>query len=248
MRVTPFTSLFPRDQPLRSILLLVSSALCLAAAAPARRRGAGGGGDLARWQRRAQGVTIIRDDWGIAHVYGKTDADAVFGMEYAQAEDDFNRIETNYLNSLGRMAEAEGEAALYTDLRQRLYIDPDSLRAEYRASPLWLRTLMDAFADGLNYFLYKHPEVKPRVITHFEPWMALSFTEGSIGGDIERINPRDLATLYGDSARGARRAGDADEFELDPSGSNGIAIAPRLAADHHALLWINPHTSFYFRS
>jgi acyl-homoserine lactone acylase PvdQ len=88
--------------------------------------------------------------------------------------------------------------------------------------------------------------VKPRVITHFEPWMALSFTEGSIGGDIERINPRDLQALYG-SGPGTRN-GDDDEFELDPSGSNGIAIAPRLAANHHALLWINPHTSFYFRS
>jgi len=226
---------------LRSILLLVSSALCLAASAPAQRRG-----DLARWQRRAQKVTIVRDDWGIAHVYGKTDADAVFGMEYAQAEDDFNRIETNYLNALGRLAEAEGESAMYQDLRMKLFIDPDSLRAQYRSSPPWLRKLMDAFADGLNYFLYKHPEVKPRVITHFEPWMALSFTEGSIGGDIERINPRDLQALYG-SGPGTRN-GDADEFELDPSGSNGIAIAPRLAANHHALLWINPHTSFYFRS
>src|SRR5438093_12272892 len=107
---------------------------------------------------------------------------------------------------------------------------------------------MDAFADGLNYFLYKHPAVKPRVIRHFEPWMALSFTEGSIGGDIERINLRDLATLYGDSATAARTSGDAEDWEGDPSGSNGIAIAPRLAANHHALLWINPHTSFYFRS
>jgi acyl-homoserine-lactone acylase len=227
---------------LRSTLLLASSACCiLAASAPAQQRA-----DIARGQRHAQNVTIIRDDWGIAHVYGKTDADAVFGMEYAQAEDDFNRIETNYLNSLGRLAEAEGESALYTDLRQRLFIDPDSLRAEYRTSPPWLRKLMDGFADGLNYFLYKHPEVKPRVITHFEPWMALSFTEGSIGGDIERINPRDLQALYG-SGPGTRN-GDEDEFELDPSGSNGIAIAPRLAANHHALLWINPHTSFYFRS
>src|SRR6266446_8743066 len=239
MRLTPFTSLFPRDLPLRSTLLLASSALCLAAAAPAQQRG---GGDLARWQRRAQAVTIIRDDWGIAHVYGKTDADAVFGLEYAQAEDDFNRIETNYLNSLGRLAEAEGASALFTDLRQRLFIDPDSLRAEYRTSPPWLKRLMDAFADGLNYFLYKHPDVKPRVITHFEPWMALSFTEGSIGGDIERINPHDLAALYGDSAAAARTSGDAEAREIDPSGggSNGIAIAPRLTANHHALLWINP--------
>ena len=234
---------------MRSTLRLASSALlgvaCIAlpAHAPAQRRG-----DVARWERRAQNVTIIRDDWGIAHVYGKTDADAVFGMEYAQAEDDFNRIETNYLNALGRLAEAEGESAIYQDLRMKLFIDPDSLRAEYRASPLWLRHLMDAFADGLNYFLYKHPELRPRVITHFEPWMALSFTEGSIGGDIERINPGDLKALYGSSGPGIPRNGDEDALEFDPSGSNGIAIAPRLAANHHALLWINPHTSFYFRS
>src|SRR5256885_1194145 len=159
------------------------------------------GTDVARWEREARNVTIIRDDWGIAHVYGKTDADAVFGMEFAQAEDDFNRIETNYLNSLGRLAEAEGESAIFQDLRQRLFVDPDSLRAEYRASPPWLKKLMDAFADGLNYFLSKHPDVKPRVIRHFEPWMALSFTEGSIGGDIERISVRELAAFYGDSAR-----------------------------------------------
>ena len=203
--------------------------------------------DVTRWERQAQNVTIIRDDWGIAHVYGKTDADAVFGMEYAQAEDDFNRIETNYLNSLGRLAEADGEAVMFQDLRQKLFVDPDSLRAQYAKSPVWLRHLMDAFADGLNYFLYKHPDVKPRVITHFEPWMALSFTEGSIGGDIERINVRDLAALYGDSAA-AGPSGDGDELDFDPSGSNGIAIAPRLTAGGHALLWINPHTSFYFRS
>ena len=228
---------------MRSILLLASSALFAIPLPPLQAQRPS---DVARWERQARNVTIIRDDWGIAHVYGKTDANAVFGMEFAQAEDDFNRIETNYLNSLGRLAEAEGESALYSDLRQRLFIDPDSLRAEYGRSPLWLRHLMDAFADGLNYFLYKHPDVKPRVITHFEPWMALSFTEGSIGGDIERINPRDLQALYG-SGPGTRN-GDEEELELDPSGSNGVAIAPRLAANRHALLWINPHTSFYFRS
>ena len=230
---------------MRSILLLASSALCVITSAQTQTRR-----DVARWERQAQNVTIIRDDWGIAHVYGKTDADAVFGMEYAQAEDDFNRVETNYLSSLGRLAEAEGAPAIFQDLRQKLFIDPDSLRAEYRTSPPWLKRLMDAFADGLNYFLYKHPAGKPRVITHFEPWMALSFTEGSIGGDIERINLRDLAALYGDSAAAARTSGDAEAREIDPSGggSNGIAIAPRLTANHHALLWINPHTSFYFRS
>src|SRR3989442_10911148 len=153
--------------------------------------------DVARWEREARNVSIIRDDWGIAHVYGKTDADAVFGLLYAQAEDDFNRVETNYLNAMGRLAEAEGEAQIYQDLRMKLFINPDSMRAQYAASPAWLKQLMNAFADGLNFYLYKHPEVKPRVITHFEPWMALTFSEGSIGGDIERVNLRQLQDFYG---------------------------------------------------
>src|SRR4026207_2599049 len=80
--------------------------------------------DVAKWKKQAEAVTIIRDDWGIAHVYGKSDADAVFGVIYAQAEDDFNRVETNYINATGRMAEAEGEKAIYQDLRMELFIDP----------------------------------------------------------------------------------------------------------------------------
>src|SRR5437667_6543873 len=136
--------------------------------------------DDTRLAKQAQSVTIIRDDWGIAHVFGKTDADTVFGAIYAQAEDDFNRVETNYINAMGRLAEAEGESKIYQDLRMKLFIDPEVLKQQYAESPAWLKTLMDAFADGLNYYLAKHPDVKPRVIKRFEPWMALSFTVGSI--------------------------------------------------------------------
>ena len=197
------------------------------------------------WEQEARSVTIIRDDWGIAHVYGKTDAQAVFGMIYAQAEDDFNRIETNYLNAMGRLAEAEGESKIYQDLRMKLFIEPAALKKQYEASPAWLKALMNAFADGLNYYLAKHPEVKPRVITHFEPWMALSFTEGSIGGDIERVKLDQLEAFYGKMPLSRVRI---EEGEREPSGSNGMAIAPSNTAGHHALLLINPHTSFFFRS
>ncbi len=205
--------------------------------------------ELARWTQEARDVTITRDDWGIAHVHGRTDADAVFGMEYAQAEDDFNRVETNYINAMGRLAEAEGPSEIWRDLRMKLFIDLDSARVQYTASPKWLRDLMDAFADGLNYYLYTHPEVEPRVITRFEPWMAMTFTEGSIGGDIERVRLRDLADFYGDSHRVPGPPADpATALEREPTGSNGIAIAPKNTLDGHALLYINPHTSFYFRS
>ena len=227
----------------RAPLLLLLLAAC-AACAPRWSKD-----EIARWQREAAAVTIVRDDWGIAHVHGTSDADAVFGMEYAQAEDDFNRVEMNYVGALGRAAETEGAGAIWRDLRMRLFVDPDSLRATYAASPAWLRALMDAFADGLNDYLYTHPRVRPKVLRRFEPWMALAFTEGSIGGDVERIDPRGLAAFYGSrtDTAGGRPRGDASG-DGEPSGSNGIAIAPALARDHHALLWINPHTSFYFRS
>ncbi|MBA2921152.1 acylase [Sphingomonas sp. MAH-20] len=201
--------------------------------------------DLARWQAEAARVTITRDDWGIAHVKGRTDADAVFGAIYAQAEDDFNRIERNYLIALGRQAEADGEGKIWDDLRARLYVDEAGLRAAYARSPKTMQALMNAWADGLNHFLATHPEVKPKVLTRFEPWMALSFTEGSIGGDIERIDLDGLRAFYGGKPPAVARA---DTGEKEPSGSNGFAIAPAKTADGHALLLINPHTSFFFRS
>ncbi len=205
-------------------------------------------GDAARWEKEAKNVTITRDDWGIAHVYGKTDADAVFGMIYAQAEDDFNRVETNYLNSMGRLAETEGESKIYQDLRMKMFIDPAELKKHYAASPAWLQALMNAWADGLNYYLAKHRDVKPRVITKFEPWMALSFTEGSIGGDIEKINLNQLQAFYGKAPVGGTAAEEEFDEYAEPRGSNGMAIAPSNTASHHALLLINPHTSFFFRS
>lgn len=206
--------------------------------------------DTARWRETAARVTITRDDWGIAHVHGPTDADAVFGMIYAQAEDDFNRIETNYLNALGRLAEAEGESAIWSDLRMRLFVDPDTLRELYRKSPPALVALMNGWADGLNWYLATHPLVRPRVIRRFEPWMALAFSEGSIGGDIERVSVGGLRAFYdkGVSAAAGPEDEESDPLPREPGGSNGIAIAPSRSANGRALLWINPHTSFYFRS
>jgi acyl-homoserine-lactone acylase len=209
-------------------------AFLLAAAAPP---------EIGQWRDQAARVSIARDDFGIAHVQGPTDADAVFGMIYAQAEDDFPRIEANYLTALGRTAEADGERAIWQDLRARLYVSEPELKASYAASPEWLKKLMNAWARGLNYYLATHPQVKPRVLVRFEPWMALSFTEGSIGGDIERIDLRGLERFYGGTAQTA-----AAPFDPEPRGSNGIAIAPALTKDGKALLLINPHTDFFFRS
>jgi acyl-homoserine-lactone acylase len=216
--------------------LTITAAQAQAAVQPA--------GDMARWRAQAARISIVRDDWGIAHVRGKTDADAVFGMVYAQAEDDFNRVETNYINAMGRLAEAEGEDAVWQDLRMKLFVDPADLKAKYAASPAWLKSVMNAWADGLNFYLASHPAVKPRVIKHFEPWMALSFTEGSIGGDIEKVSLKELASFYGNK----QLAEVAQLLPEEPKGSNGMAIGPQITTAGHAMLLINPHTSFFFRS
>ena len=219
---------------MRSFLLLPLALIVIAAAPPAEKQ---------RWRAQAEQISIVRDDHGIAHVNGQTDADAVFGMIYAQAEDDFPCIEANYLTALGRTAEAEGERAIWGDLRARLYVSESELKSDYAASPDWLKKLMDSWAAGLNYYLATHPEVKPKVLTRFEPWMALSFTEGSIGGDIERIDLQQLEHFYGGTAKLA-----AAPYDAEPRGSNGIAIGRGLTRDGKALLLINPHTSFFFRS
>jgi acyl-homoserine-lactone acylase len=229
----------PRRASGASIIAMLT-ALLLAAAAPASAS------ELPRWKAEAARVTITRDHWGIAHVHGRTDADAVFGMVYAQAEDDFPRIERNYLVAMGRQAEAEGERALWSDLRARLYTSETKMRADFARSPAWLKALSQAWADGLNFYLATHPAVRPKVLKRFEPWMAFSFTEGSIGGDIERIDLKALAAFYGKGANGKLAV--RSEPLREPRGSNGIAIAPALTANGRALLLINPHTSLFFRS
>ena len=204
--------------------------------------------ELARWQQQARQVSITRDTYGVPHIYGKTDADAVFGLLYSQCEDDFNRVETNYLDAIGRQAEVDGEAALYHDLRARLFLDTLQARSIYQKSPPELKKLLDAFADGTNYYLATHPTVRPRLLRRFQPWMPLMFSEGSIGGNISVVSLERLKAFYSQQKSSSWIDSDVGRADREPVGSNGFAIAPAKSASGHALLLINPHTSFYFRS
>ncbi len=205
--------------------------------------------EITAWKKQAQRVAIVRDTWGIAHVYGQTDADAVFGFLYAQCEDDFERVEMNYINAVARLAEVEGESKLFHDLRMRLFYDTLEAQQYYRQAEPWLRELCDAFAAGVNYYLHTHPEVKPKLLKRFEPWMPFLFSEGSIGTDIESISVNKLKSFYGNGVAATREEEDHNrpQPEPEPRGSNGFAVAPARSASGKALLMINPHTSFYFR-
>lgn len=201
--------------------------------------------EITKWKQEAANVTIIRDNFGVPHVYGKTDADAVFGLLYAQCEDDFKRVEMNYVEKLGRLSEVYGRKDLYNDLQIKLVIDSAGAVSDYHHAPLWLKKLCDAYADAINYYLYKNPDVKPVLLTRFEPWFPMLWTDGSIGAiSTAGVSVRELENFYS----GENKPLALNQYKEEKvTGSNGFAFAPKITESHHAILYINPHVTFYFR-
>jgi acyl-homoserine lactone acylase PvdQ len=205
--------------------------------------------ELNKYKTQAQRVTMIRDNWGIAHVYGKTDADAVFGLLYAQCEENFKKVEENNLEMLGRLSEVNGTEKLYDDLQMRLIYDGKAAMEDYKKSPPWFKKLLDAAADGVNYFLYKHPEVKPAVLNRFEPWFALMRTNGSISAtQTGGLTLGDIRSLY--KTEGVSVTSHEKQFShrQTETGSNGFAVASSKTKSRNAIIYINPHVTFYYRA
>jgi acyl-homoserine-lactone acylase len=194
-----------------------------------------------QWTELARQVTIYRDRYGVAHVFGRTDASTAFGFGYAQAEDNWPRLEDNYVRALGRLAEVAGAQAIWEDRLNRTLEIPRLAREEYRRLDPRSRALVDGFAAGINFWLMRHPAVHRRLLRRVEPWYPLAFIRYNYyqNGFVysSGILQREL-TL----AEGARSP---DPVTPSATGSNGWVVNPSRTAAGHALLFINPHLSFF---
>jgi len=217
--------------------------------------------------RTAKTVTITRDSWGVPHIEAPTDAAVVFGMAWAQAEDNFWQIEEDYLSALGQSASVHGEAGLANDLVRAAFEVVRLSREEFEREPPERKALWNAWADGLNYYLRMHPEIRPRAIRRFEPWFPFAiFRAAWATTTIDGVRLRDVvATPVGAPtlvagprpAASATTTPTADDLMAAaapvplegepgmPIASNAWAVAPSRTANGHALLFQNPHVGFF---
>ena len=182
----------------------------------------------------ARTVTIYRDDFGTPHIDGADDASVVFGFAYAQAEDYFWQIEDSYILSIGRYAEILGTRGLNSDLLNHAFEIVSRSQRDYDTLEPDVKILCEAYVAGLNYYLATHPEVKPRMITRFEPWQVLAFG---------RHLTLEMCFRY-------TRLSSNFMPRTTPSiqsavGSNAWAIAPSRTKSHHAMLLANPHQPWF---
>jgi acyl-homoserine-lactone acylase len=220
------------------VRLVVILLLCVPAALP-RDQTITGPLDLRKinGHRLAEAVTIYRDIYGVPHVFGRTDASTVFGFAYSQAEDNFWRVEENFILALGRASELYGEKSLNEDRLNRALEIPWLAQEEYSRLDPHMRALCAAFAAGFNYYLAYHPEVRPRLLRHIEPWYTLAFI---------RYNYYQNGFARDRSLRqsGLQTAGIENDLS-EHTGSNGWVIGPSKSATGHAMLFTNPHLPFF---
>jgi penicillin amidase/acyl-homoserine-lactone acylase len=198
------------------------------------------------WTGGEYDVRVLRDTWGVPHVFGVTDADVAYGLAYAHAEDDFATMQDALLAARGKLASVYGRRAAPNDYMVHLFRIWDLVRERYETelSPE-TRAICEAYADGANRYAALHPkEVKSGllpirgqdIIAGFVHKLPLFFGIDSTLRDL--MDPERTGESSNRDAAGAL-PGNASPGP--GTGSNAFAVAPGRAADGQTFLAVNSH-------
>jgi acyl-homoserine-lactone acylase len=182
---------------------------------------------------RAEGIRILRDDFGVPHIFAATPAGAAYAAGYAQAEDRLEEMLRNYRKAEGAMSEAFGAAWLQHDYRQRLWRHREVAEKNYPRLGAEARAMCEAFIAGVRQYMNEHPGETPAWAPKLEPWRVVALGRYIIWGWPE-----------GEIASELARAG----IRPDPMayrGSNEWLLAPSRTAMRAPIAVIDPHLSWY---
>jgi len=189
----------------------------------------------------AKNVRIMRDEWGVPHIFGRRDADTAFGLAYAHAEDDFATIEESLLMARGVWSlKILSPKAVISDYYALLFGIREEADAQYETQlSKETRSLLDGYAKGLTYYAELHPdEVDGRFLPYTGKDVAMGFAYRI--PMFEGLLQQTLA-LYGRKFNPEDVAFDFPGRTSYLTGSNTHAVAPSRSADHTTRLNINSH-------
>jgi acyl-homoserine-lactone acylase len=178
-------------------------------------------------------VTILRDEYGVPHIFAHDAAGAAFGSGYAQAEDRLEEMLKNYRRAEGTMAEAFGPEFYRDDWRQRLWGHRLVAEQHYNDLSPRSRETIEAFLAGVRQYMQEHPARVPVWAPKLEPWRVVALGRYIIWGWPE-----------GEAGEKLMHAG----IQPDPvayHGSNEMLLAPARTAMHAPIAIVDPHLSWY---
>lgn len=175
-------------------------------------------------------ATVLRDEYGVPHIFSSSEEAAAYALGYVQAEDRIAQLMMGYRLAEGRLAEVFGRGFAEMDFEQRVWRHAEISRLRYPSLPKHLRLLLEAFAAGINDYQRQHRDRVPEWAIEAQPWHPLALGRAFIWG-------WPLDDAKGDLRRGLRREAEPQP----PRGSNQWAVAPARSATGTAIALIDPH-------
>ena len=184
-------------------------------------------------------IDIVRDQYGVPHIYGKTDKEASYGLAWAHAEDNFKTIQETFLPAVGKLGMYSGKDGAAIDYVVQLLKCRETAQRHYDDLSPEVITVIQGYVEGINAYASAHPDQV--LIRGSFPMTVLDYLTGynlviHFFSDTGQI----LQALFGNNIKPLEELEDENRKEKS-IGSNAFAISNRKTTDGKTYLNINTH-------